>query len=132
MSGRHISSAHPALLALGLIVCLSACQKWVALEPPFPAAIAEQQPGTVRATLTEYSVVIDRPSVNRDTLTGWHYAAGDRSQPPSVRLPVSTIESLEARRANTAGTVGIVLGVAAVAAAAVLVRMGIAMNEPGY
>lgn len=116
---------------LSLIVCLSACHKWVVLDPPFSAALAEQKPSAVRATLPMHSVIVYRPSVNQDTLTGWHRAS-ETSQTPPIRLPVSSIESLETRRGNTAGTVGIVLGIGVVAAAAVIVSMAIAMSDPNY
>ena len=103
------------ILPLTLLAFLSACHKWVPLEPPVAQAIAEEEPGTVRVTLTDSSRMdLEEPRVSGDSLVALDGTA-------SVAL--DDVQQVEARRANTVATVGLILG------AAVLAVLGYAVYE---
>ena len=91
------------ILPLTLLAFLSACHKWVPLEPPVAQAITEQEPGTVRITLTDNSrVVLKEPRVSGDSLIALGYTVG---------VPLEEVQQVEAQRANTPATIGLVVGV---------------------
>ena len=93
------------VLPLTLLAFMSACHKWVPLEPPVAQAITEEQPGTVRVTLTDNSqTVLEAPRVSGDSLV-----AIDGS------VALDDVQRAEAKRANTPATIGLVVGIAAVA-----------------
>jgi hypothetical protein len=109
---RRSVFARSFLLPLALLIWLSACMnqnqwKWEPLEPPFEQAIAERQPGTVRATLSDgEEVVFKKPLVSNDSLTT--YVPGpttwDRGMPKREKqyfaIPLEAVDQLEERHAN--------------------------------
>ena len=92
------------VLPLTLLAFLSACHKWVQLEPPVAHAIAAEELGTVRVTLTDSSrIVLKEPYVSGDSLMAMEeHARG-------VRL--DEVARIEGRRANVPATVGLVIGI---------------------
>ena len=110
------------VLPLTLLAFLSACHKWVPLEPPVAQAIAEEEPGTVRVTLADSSrVVLKEPRISGDSLV----ALDD-----TVRVALDDVQQIEARRANTPATIGLVVGSLA-AAYGVLILLFIAAGGGG-
>ena len=90
------------VLPLTLLAFLSACYKWVPLEPPVAQAITEEEPGTVRVTLTDYSrMVLEEPRVSGDSLI----ALDD-----TVRVALDDVRQIEARRTKVLATVGLIAG----------------------
>jgi len=90
------------ILPLTLLAFMSACHKWVPLEPPVAQAITEEEPGTVRVTLADNSrVVLKEPRVSGDSLIGLDDTVG---------VPLEEVQQVEAQRANTLATIGLVVG----------------------
>ncbi len=108
------------ILPLTLLAFLSACHKWVPLEPPVAQAIAEEEPGTVRVTLADDSrVVLKEPRVSGDSLV----ALDD-----TVRVALDDVQQIEARRANTPATIGLVVGSIAAAFGVLILALVIACS----
>jgi hypothetical protein len=79
------------VLPITLLAFLSACHKWVPLEPPVAQAVAERDPGTIRVTLADGSqVVLKEPRISGDSLMALedvkepHPAAVRASKAPDV------------------------------------------------
>ena len=105
------------LLPFALLLWLSACHKWVPLEPPVQQAIEESGPGTVRITLADGSrVTVKEPHVSGDSLVGaveestWERGKL-RWEDRMIEIPLGSVQQIEERRANTPATVVTVLGV---------------------
>ena len=106
------------ILPLTLLAFLSACHKWVPLEPPVAQAVAEEAPGTVRVTLADGSqVVLKEPHISGDSLVAFE----DGKEPQTVALLLEDVRQAEVRRTNVPATVGLVFGIAVVSFAAVVV-----------
>ena len=100
------------ILPLTLLAFLSACHKWVPLEPPVAQAISETEPGTVRVTLADNSrVVLKEPHVSGDSLIAFE----EGKEPQTVALPLEDLQRVEEKRANTPATVFLILGAAVLA-----------------
>jgi hypothetical protein len=85
------------ILPLTLLAFLSACHKWVPLEPPVAQAVAEEEPGTVRVTLADNSRIdLEEPRVSGDSLVALDGTA---------RVALDDVQQIEARRANVPATV---------------------------
>lgn len=107
------------VLPLTLLAFLSACHKWVPLEPPVAQAVTEEQPGTVRVTLKDNSqTVLQAPRVNGDSLVAL-----------DGTVALDDVQRVEARRANTPATIGLVVGIAAGAFVALLAVAAIARES---
>jgi len=101
------------ILPLTLLAFLSACHKWVPLEPPVTQAITEGEPGTVRVTLSDgWQRVLKEPHISGDSLV----ALDD-----TVGVALDDVQQIEARRANTPATIGLVVGSIAAAFGVLLV-----------
>jgi hypothetical protein len=103
------------VLPLTLLAFLSACHKWVPLEPPVARAIAETESGTIRITLADSSrMVLDLPRVDDDSL----YAI-DVKAAGHVTVPLRDVVLVEEKQAEGGKTAlligGIVLGAALLA-----------------
>jgi hypothetical protein len=110
------------LLPFALLLWLSACHKWVQLEPPVDRAIVQEKPGTVRLTLADTSqIVLVDPGVKGDSLigtlpeTGWM-----RKDPQTVAVNLQDVQEIHERRTKVAATIGLTLGAMVVALAAVI------------
>ncbi len=100
------------ILPLTLLAFLSACHKWVPLEPPVAQAIAERDPGTVRVTLADSSrIVLKEPHIMGDSLIAFE----DGKEPQTVALLLEDLQRVEEKRANTPATVFLILGAAVLA-----------------
>jgi hypothetical protein len=106
------------VMLLALVSFLSACHKWVPLEPPVAQALAEEEPGTARVTLANgRQIVFKEPRVSGDSLTGLveqpSYIERGKikrdTQPISILL--DDVRSIEERRTNVPATVGATLGI---------------------
>jgi hypothetical protein len=105
------------ILPLTLLAFLSACHKWVPLEPPVAQAVAEEEPGTVRVTLADGSqVVLKEPHISGDSLVAFE----DGKEPQTVALLLEDVRQAEVQRTNKPATVGLVFGIAVVTVAAVV------------
>ena len=101
------------VLPLTLLAFLSACHKWVPLEPPVAQAITEEESGTVRVTLTDNSrMVLKEPRVSGDSLV----ALGD-----TVGVALDDVQQVEGRRANVLATVFLVAGAGVLALVGIVV-----------
>ena len=106
------------VLPLTLLAFLSACHKWVPLEPPVARAITEKDPGTVRVTLADSSqVVLKEPRISGDSLIAFE----DGKEPQTVALLLEDLQRVEEKRANTPATVGLIVGSLALAYVAFVV-----------
>ena len=106
------------VLPLTLLAFLSACHKWVPLEPPVAQAIAERDPGTVRVTLADSSrIVLKEPHIMGDSLIAFE----DGKEPQTVALPLEDLRQVEEQRTNVLATVGLVTGIAVVTFVVVVV-----------
>jgi hypothetical protein len=95
------------VLPLTLLAFLSACHKWVPLEPPVAQAITEEEPGTVRVTLADNSrVVLKEPHISGDSLIAFE----EGKEPQTVALLLEDLQRVEEKRANTPATIGLVVG----------------------
>ncbi len=104
---RHSPFLRRVILPLTLLAFLSACHKWVPLEPPVAQAIAEEEPGTVRVTLADNSrVVLKEPHISGDSLVA--FEEGKEAQ--TVALPLEDLQRVEEKRADTPTTIGLVVG----------------------
>ena len=111
------------ILPLTLLAFLSACHKWVPLEPPVAQAIAEQQPSTVRVTLADSSqVVLKEPHISGDSLVAFE----DGKDAQAVALLLEDLQRVEERRANTPATIGLVVGSIAAAFGVLILAVVIA------
>ncbi len=100
------------VLPLTLLAFLSACHKWVPLEPPVAQAITEEEPGTVRVTLADNSrVVLKEPHISGDSLIAFE----EGKEPQTVAVPLEDLQRVEEKRANTPATVVLILGAAVLA-----------------
>jgi hypothetical protein len=105
---RRSVFARSFVLPLALLLWLSACQKWVPLEPPVAQAMAQEEPGTVRVTLEDSTkMVLQRPRVSGDSLI----AVEDGKEPATVALSFEDMVRIEERKANVLATVGLVIGI---------------------
>ena len=115
------------ILPLTLLAFLSACHKWVPLEPPVAQAITERDPGTVRVTLSDgWQRVLKEPHISGDSLVAFE----EGKEPQTVALPLEDLQRVEERRANTPATIGLVVGSLA-AAFGVLIALVIACQHEG-
>ncbi len=115
------------VLPLTLLAFLSACHKWVPLEPPLAQAITEGEPGTVRVTLSDgWHRVLKEPHISGDSLVAFE----EGKEPQTVALPLEDLQRVEEKRANTPATVGLVVGSLA-AAYGVLILLFIAAGGGG-
>ncbi len=115
------------VLPLTLLAFLSACHKWVPLEPPVAQAIAEEEPGTVRVTLADgWQRVLKEPRISGDSLIAFE----EGKKPRTVALPLEDLQRVEERRANTPATIGLVVG-SLVAAFGVSMALVIACQHEG-
>ncbi len=95
------------ILPLTLLAFLSACHKWVPLEPPVAQAIAETESGTIRVTLADSSrIVLKEPHISGDSLMAFE----DEKEPQTVALLLEDLQRVEEKRANTPATIGLVVG----------------------
>ena len=97
------------LLPFALLLWLSACHKWVALEPPYATAVAEAQPGEFRITSEDGTKrrMLD-PLLTDDSVGG---------------VPLTEVQSVEERRTDVVAIVGLVVGIGA------LYALGVAIYE---
>ncbi len=115
------------ILPLTLLAFLSACHKWVPLEPPLAQAITEGEPGTVRVTRTDNSrIVLKEPHISGDSLVA--FEEGKEAQ--TVALPLEDLQRVEEKRTNTPAIIGLVVGSLA-AAYGVLILLFIAAGGGG-
>ncbi len=108
------------LLPFALLLWLSACHKWVQLEPPVDRAIVQEKPGTVRLTLADTSqIVLVNPGVKGDSLIGTLPETGwKRKDPQTVAVNLQDVQEIHERRTKVAATIGLTLGAMVVALAA--------------
>ena len=112
---RHV------VLPLALASFLSACYKWVPLEPPVARAIAETESGTVRITLADSSRIVINP--RRIEIEGDSLYAIERQIRP-VTLPLRDVLAVEEKKmdgVNTAFLIGGILLVVAAGAYAIVI-----------
>ena len=104
-----------AVLLLFLVLHLTACSTWQAVNTPSPAQFIEaEQPDRVRVTMQgESQVELENPSVEGDELVA-----------PGVSMPLADILELEVREFSMDRTalllVGVAAGLLAVAVAVVM------------
>jgi hypothetical protein len=91
-------------LAFALVIWVSACHKWVELEPPYGPAIEAAQTDELRVTTD------GQRTVYKSSLT----VKGDTLWAGATSIYLEGVESVEARKADLAGTLAIVLPVTAV------------------
>ena len=110
------------LLPFALLLWLSACHKWVQLEPPVDRAIVQEKPGTVRLTLADTSqIVLVNPGVKGDSLIGTLPETGwKRKDPQTVAVNLQDVQEIHERRTKVAATIGLTLGAMVVALAAAI------------
>ena len=109
------------ILPLTLLAFLSACHKWVPLEPPVAQAIAEAESGTIRVTLADSSRVVLQARYNEiegDSL----YAIDELTRP--VTLPLRDVVLVEEKEAEGGKTALLIGGIVLVVGAAVLAVVG--------
>jgi hypothetical protein len=111
------------LLPFALLLWLSACHKWVQLEPPVDRAIVQEKPGTVRLTLADTSrIVLVDPSVQGDSLIGilpktrWEKPKDQQT----VAVNLQDVQEIHERRTKVVATIGLTLGAMVVALAALI------------
>ena len=108
------------VLPLTLLAFLSACHYWRPLEPPIAQAITEEEPGTVRVTLTDNSrIVLEEPRISGDSLI----ALGD-----TVGVALNDVQQVEGRRSDVFGTVLLASGAFVLAAVAIVVTVCLLEN----
>ena len=113
------------MLPLALVSFLSACHKWVPLEPPVAQAIAERDPGTVRVTLSDgWQRVLKEPHISGDSLIAFE----DGKEPQTVALLLEDLQRVEEKQANPPATIGLVVGSLAAAFGILAVAWMIAME----
>ena len=105
---RRSSLLRCVVLPVMSLAFLSACHKWVPLEPPVARTIAEKGPGAVRVTLADSSqVVLDGPRISGDSLV---------ARDGGIGMAIDDAREIEVRQTKVLATVGLITGVAAVAA----------------
>ena len=121
---RQSVFARSFLLPLALLLWLSACHKWILLQPPFQQAIEKENPSTVRVTMQDGARrELMKPLVRSDTLL----SRAIRDQ--QVEIPLEAVRTVEARKANTLATVALVVGVTL--GALVLAALVSCADDPG-
>jgi hypothetical protein len=114
---RRSVFARSFLLPLALLIWLSACHKWVPLEPPIEQAIAEEKPGTVRVTLANANPIgLKEPRISGDSLVGvveesYVERGKVRRSKRTVQIPLDSVQTIEERRTDTLATAGTVIGI---------------------
>ncbi len=111
------------VLPLTLLAFLSACHKWVPLEPPVARAIAETESGTIRITLADSSRVVLKTGymeIEGDSL----YSVDVNTRP--VTLPLSDVLVVEEKKLEGGKTALLIGGIVLVVAAAAFIAAGIA------
>ena len=105
------------ILPLALVSFLSACHKWVPLEPPVAQAIAEAESGTIRITLADSSrMVLKARRIEGDSL----YATDEKTHAVTLLLRnVLAVEEEKTDGVKTGLLIGGIVLVVAVAAAAI-------------
>ena len=104
------------ILPLTLLAFLSACHKWVPLEPPVARAISETESGTIRITLADSSRVVLKTGsmeIEGDSL----YATDELTRP--VTLPLREVLLVEEKEAEGGKTAALVAGIVVAVAAAI-------------
>lgn len=105
------------ILFLTLVTFLSACQKWVALEPPYAPLQGEYEKLRV-TTDSGTRVVINDPRQDADSLWG----IGSDGLPTAV-IPILSVQKIEKRGTNWLGSVGLAyLGLNVLGGVAMLVE----------
>ena len=93
------------VLPLTLVTLLSACTKWVALEPPYAPSQGEYE--KLRITGDDGTrVVIHDPRLEADSLRG---TVSDSDQVAAI--PIDSVQKIEKRGTNWLATAGLVVGV---------------------
>ena len=112
------------VIAALLLVLLTACHSWRPTTVSPQGWTPEEQPSSVRATLTNgETVTIENPTVRNDSIVGVTDA--------SVGVASRDVRSLEVRRFSVTKTVGLVLGISAVLAAIAVVDFIIECERSG-
>ena len=109
------------ILPLTLLAFLSACHKWVPLEPPVAQAIAETESGTIRITLADSSRMVLKTGymeIEGDSL----YSVDVNTRP--VKLPLRDVVLVEEKEAEGGKTSLLIGGIVLVVGAAVLAVVG--------
>ena len=88
------------VLPFTLTVWLSACHKWVALEPPYGLAIEAAQTDELRVTVAGEQFVLKSAVVSGDTLL----VAGQ-----TLGIHMDSLQAVDARAADIHATAGTVL-----------------------
>ncbi len=96
------------LVPFTLTFFLSACQKWVPLEPPVTQALADAHPNPVRLTVAD--------SEDKIEFSGWRVEAdsivGVTTRGRNASILVEDVQAVEARKTSAGktalGTVGLV------------------------
>ena len=98
-------------LVLALVTWLSACHKWVPLEPPVLQTLEATDPDMVRVTRTDgRQVTLKEPRVSQDSLIGfWDESSSSRT----TSMPLEAVEGIEERRSDPLAIGGLGLGAAA-------------------
>ncbi len=99
------------VLPLTLLAFMSACHKWVPLEPPVARAIAEAESGTIRITLADSSrMVLKARRIEGDSL----YATDEKTH--AVTLPLHDVLAVEEEKTDGAMTALLIGGIVLVVA----------------
>ena len=95
-------------LVLALVTWLSACHKWVPLEPPVLQTLEATDPDMVRVTRTDgRQVTLKEPRVSQNSLIGfWDESSSSRT----TSMPLEAVAGIEERQSDTLATVGLVTG----------------------
>ena len=102
----------------------AACSSWHTQAATPSEVLAARRPSSARVTLAGGStVVVHRPRIAGDTLTGWpdggeHRAGPTHASDPAdpIRIPLANIQSIAVRRVSAGKTALLVVGVGVTAA----------------
>ena len=125
---RHSPLLRRVVLPLTLLAFLSACHKWVPLEPPVAQAIAETESGTIRITLADSSRMVLKTGymeIEGDSL----YSVDVNTRP--VTLPLRDVVLVEEEKTDGAMTALLIGGIVLVVAVPVAWMIAMAGSGAG-
>ncbi|MDH3297412.1 MAG: hypothetical protein OEM96_03925 [Gemmatimonadota bacterium] len=124
---RESRFLRPVLTPLLLTMWISACHKWVPLEPPYESTIVNDRPDQIRVALADGT----RTELSRPVVRGTSVVGLDKENEPITAVEFSEISGIEFRRGDTAGTVAVTVLGAAVGLA-ILIAVEVAGTAAGF
>jgi hypothetical protein len=114
----------PRSVFLLTILLITGCQVWHTENVTPQQVLDSRSREKIRVTRADGSrVVLQRPAIHGDTLSGWRWKEG------LVQIPLNHVRETATPHTSTGRTVGLLVGIGAIVAAAYLVVLGIGLSH---